>query len=359
MFDKYPNVCVDITPGVELFENLSKNKDTARAFFTKYSTRILYGTDIEVYKSRFGISLKEQDTLDRHNLCHDFLTKEKVFIKGDEKSLLGKEDLVLNGLELNQEVVDNIEYNNFLRRTPKMNEVNIEEVLKELDREKERMIKLEKYNGIPQPYDKIEFYKNFFNSILNNNNQSLKILFIGNSHTYVHDMPNLFKIQAWEKYQIKCHVTMIAHPGWTLEKHLQNPEVRFNILYGEYDYIICQEYAHPFGPIEKLNEGMKLIKAFINQTTSKMVIYPTWAPKNNPPSVQEIMTNAHQNIKNILEKEGLNKVLLAPVDINWVDWMKTNPNIDLYSTDGEHPSFDGSLLISSTILDTIINDLNK
>ena len=28
-----------------------------------------------------------------------------------------------------------------------------------------------------------------------------------------------------------CEVTMIAHGGWYLEQHVQEPDVRFNILY--------------------------------------------------------------------------------------------------------------------------------
>lgn len=174
----------------------------------------------------------------------------------------------------------------------------------------------------------------------------MKVLFIGNSHTYVHDMPLIFKEKA-KNLGIDCHVTMIAHPGWTLEKHNQNPEVKFNILYGDYDYVVCQEYAHPFGPVENLYTGMRILKSYIDETKAKMIIYPTWAPKYNP-DVQTIMSEAHKRIA-----EELN-VSLAPVDIRWVDTLKNNKEIELYGPDGEHPSVAGSNLISQAILDTII-----
>lgn len=178
----------------------------------------------------------------------------------------------------------------------------------------------------------------------------MKVLFIGNSHTYVHDMPLLFKKKVIESGN-DCHVTMIAHPGWTLEKHNANPEVRFNILYGDYDYVVCQEYAHPFGPAENLYKGMRILKNYIDQTKSKMIIYPTWAAKNNP-SAQTVMSEAH---KTIAEELG---DMLAPVDVRWTDIVKNHPEINLFGPDGEHPSDEGSNLIATAIYDTIMSDID-
>ncbi len=174
----------------------------------------------------------------------------------------------------------------------------------------------------------------------------MRVLFIGNSHTYVHDMPLIFKNKMKEN-GIDCFVTMIAHPGWTLEKHNQNPEVKFNILYGDYDYVVCQEYAHPFGPKENLYKGMRILKSYIDQTNAKMIIFPTWAAKYNP-QAQEEMSNAHKYIADVLN------VSLAPVDSRWTDILNNNKDIELFGPDGEHPSIDGSNLIASSIFDTIM-----
>jgi predicted TIM-barrel fold metal-dependent hydrolase len=46
MFDKYPNLYFDITPGGEMFVNFTANYDEAKEFFKKYKDRILYGTDL-------------------------------------------------------------------------------------------------------------------------------------------------------------------------------------------------------------------------------------------------------------------------------------------------------------------------
>ena len=67
--------------------------------------------------------------------------------------------------------------------------------------------------------------------------KSLSILFVGNSHTYYNDMPQLLKTMA-EDDGYDCSVTMLAHPGWFLAQHAAEPEARFNILYGKYDYVV-------------------------------------------------------------------------------------------------------------------------
>ena len=68
-------------------------------------------------------------------------------------------------------------------------------------------------------------------------NKKLRILFIGNSHTYFNDMP-IMVARRFREDGYDCEVTMIAHGGWFLEQHAQEPEVRFNILYVHYDYVV-------------------------------------------------------------------------------------------------------------------------
>ena len=46
LMSRYPNLMVDLTPGIEMYENFSADFDRAGAFFEKYHNRIAYGTDI-------------------------------------------------------------------------------------------------------------------------------------------------------------------------------------------------------------------------------------------------------------------------------------------------------------------------
>jgi hypothetical protein len=44
--DRYPNMYVDLTPGIEMYFNFAADPQHTRQFFMQYQDRIIYGTDI-------------------------------------------------------------------------------------------------------------------------------------------------------------------------------------------------------------------------------------------------------------------------------------------------------------------------
>ena len=182
-------------------------------------------------------------------------------------------------------------------------------------------------------------------------NKSLKILFIGNSHTYFNDMPLMVKRRA-EDEGYACHITMIAHPGWFLAQHVQEPDVRFNILFGKYDYVVLQEHAHPFGPEDKFHEAAAALNAWIREAGSIPVIYECWARKAEP-EIQAHMNEVHAQVADEIG------ALLAPVGENWWSYKKSWPDLEMYADDGEHASPAGSDFAAKYIWYTIFSDLNR
>ena len=179
--------------------------------------------------------------------------------------------------------------------------------------------------------------------------KDIKVLFIGNSHTYVNDLPKLFKEFARiDGYNTEAF--MIAHAGWKLKQHASEPDVKFNILNGKFDYVVLQEHAHPFGPKEEVMDAIRKIDEFIKEAHSKLVIFPTWAKKNER-SVQGFMSEVHREIGKEL------KGIVANVDIDWWNSIDNNPDIDLYGPDGAHASIYGSSLAAKAIWETIKGDL--
>lgn len=163
IFDRCPNVGVDITPGIELFTNMSSNIEKARTFFIKYQDRIYYGTDISRRPKNTDHDFSLIDSEVRGMLCHDFLMKDKVFIKGDERGLLGKEDLNINGLNLPSEVYEKILSGNFIKRAgtnPK--KVNVKEVLAEIERDRIRTEFFASRRGEVANLDVLNYCKAFF-----------------------------------------------------------------------------------------------------------------------------------------------------------------------------------------------------
>ena len=174
----------------------------------------------------------------------------------------------------------------------------------------------------------------------------MRILFIGNSHTYYHDMPQIFKTIC-EENEIDVSVTMLAHGGKGFMFHVNEPEARFNILFGGYDYVILQHTAHPMGDLAEMEEGASQLIEWIRQAGAAPVLYMTWQAKRLGYAEQKPMTDAYLRLA---QKHGC---AVAPVGEVWWNFISQNPEISLFSDDGEHANETGARLAAYTIADTI------
>lgn len=181
--------------------------------------------------------------------------------------------------------------------------------------------------------------------------EALGILFIGNSHTYYNDMPRMVQQRATDA-GYDCRAVMLAHGGWFLAQHVKEPDVRFNILYGGFDYVILQEHAHPFGPDEMFRDAVLALNSMIREAGSIPVIYETWARKFEP-EAQIHMNEVH---KIIASEIG---ALLAPIGENWWTYQRSHPDIEMYAEDGAHASKAGSDFAAKYIWETIRMDMER
>ncbi|MCR4641721.1 MAG: hypothetical protein K5697_06800 [Lachnospiraceae bacterium] len=178
-----------------------------------------------------------------------------------------------------------------------------------------------------------------------------KILFIGNSHTYMHDLPAKVQLLAKEE-GYECDVTMLAHPNWYLKQHVEDHEACFNIKYGHYDYVVLQEHAHPFDHIEEYKEAAKVLTGWIRDAGGVPVIYGTWARRDDEAG-QEPMNKVYRDLATDLN------ALYAPVGESWWSYMHTYPEIELYEGDGAHASEHGTKYAAKIIWVSIEADLKS
>ena len=68
----------------------------------------------------------------------------------------------------------------------------------------------------------------------------MRLLFLGNSHTYYNDMPFL-AAELLRAGGDAVEVAMLTRGGQSLAGHLQNEQTRFNLLYGGWDLCLAQE----------------------------------------------------------------------------------------------------------------------
>ncbi len=176
----------------------------------------------------------------------------------------------------------------------------------------------------------------------------LKVLFIGNSHTYVNDMPYMFQSLANEvQNETEVFSVMLALPGITLGYHSVLPSTRFSLLFGDYDYAVIQQQAHPFMGQEALIREAKEVVKFTKGTKTKVVANMTWAKKSAPEDQQE-MTDAY------LAMAKKYDALLSPTGEAWGKVRKENSNIELFYVDGEHSSPAGAYLTACCFVCTIL-----
>lgn len=100
VFQKYPNVNVDLTPGSEMYGSFGADYEGYRAFFARYADRIEFGTDC----SDEGITV---NNLTHAGIVYRFVTTDEDFDVWDYR---------FKGLNLEEEVQDKILSRNFLRR---------------------------------------------------------------------------------------------------------------------------------------------------------------------------------------------------------------------------------------------------
>lgn len=179
----------------------------------------------------------------------------------------------------------------------------------------------------------------------------IRILFIGNSHTFVNDLPKIVADLAGGN-GIQADVTMIAHGGWYLKQHTKEPDVPFNIKYGNYDYVVLQEHSHPFDHLDYYEEAMETLAGWIHGVGSIPVIFATWSTKREPEK-QELMNETNRR----LAKK--HDTMLAPVGEGWWEQARNYPETDLYWQDGEHASPAGSAFAAKVIWETIYSDYLK
>lgn len=173
----------------------------------------------------------------------------------------------------------------------------------------------------------------------------MKVLFIGNSHTFVHYVPARVA-RFCASHGKPVETTMLTHPGVGLDWHLEQSQTYYNLLYGNYDAVVLQHNAHPFPGRGSLLQAGERIAALVPAETEKY-LYMTWSEKNNPQG-QEAMSTAYEELGRRIG------ATVCPVGRVWQQVRKDHPEEELYFTDGEHSSVLGASLAGAVIGRTLL-----
>lgn len=175
--------------------------------------------------------------------------------------------------------------------------------------------------------------------------QPLRVLFIGNSYTYVNNLPWLTqRLSVSARETRRLETDMVTVGGATLKNHWERGEALKRIQNERWDYVVLQEQSTlPMTQPEVMYEYARLFDAEIKQVNARTVFYLTWA-KQNRPQTQQILTDSYTTIAEELKAE------VAPVGLAWQKVQKENPKLKLYYRDESHPSPIGSYVAACLTL---------
>jgi hypothetical protein len=111
----------------------------------------------------------------------------------------------------------------------------------------------------------------------------LKVLFIGNSYTYVNDLPALVVALADAAGGRRIEVDRSLEGGYTFQQHVQEGNAIEKIREKRWDLVVLQEQSlQPLIGRDSMEKYARLLNAEIKRQGAKTVFYLTWARQNIP-----------------------------------------------------------------------------
>ena len=192
----------------------------------------------------------------------------------------------------------------------------------------------------------------------------MKVLFIGNSYTYYHDVDQKFKGFA-DAVGIPVEVERITKGGYSFAHYLDHENeygarVAAALDVGGYDYVVLQEQSiraltDPAG----FYSGVRGLSKMIRKSDATPVLYSTWGRKTGHAVLAERgWTNESMTWGLCAAYSAIGRELDVPVafvGLAFFDIYTGQSGIELYNDDLTHPSNAGSYLAAATLFARIFD----
>ena len=175
----------------------------------------------------------------------------------------------------------------------------------------------------------------------------MQVLFIGNSLTYVNELPKMLMELAKAGKQPPLRYEQETPGGCTLEKHWKDGKALAKIQSRNWDFVVLQESsAGPLLNRDSMFEYAKKFNAQIKKQGAKTLLYMTWAEQDKPGD-QAAISNAYLDLAKDLRAE------IAPVGMAWEKALKADKKLALHRADKKHPTPAGTYLAACVFYATI------
>jgi hypothetical protein len=168
--------------------------------------------------------------------------------------------------------------------------------------------------------------------------KAVRVLFIGNSFTFVNDLPKMIAELAEAGKQPPLEHERETPGGASFEKHWKDGKAAKKIAAGPWDFVVLQEQSQrPLVNRPLMFEYAAKLDGEIRKHGAKTLLYQTWAVQDQPEQ-QPALSKAYLDLGTELNAR------VAPVGIAWQKALEDNPKLVLHSADKSHPSKAGTYL---------------
>lgn len=181
----------------------------------------------------------------------------------------------------------------------------------------------------------------------------VRILFLGNSYTYVNDLPGVFRDLARSAGQ-NVETGMIADGGETLAQHAASSADAQALGGAHWQFVVLQEQSE-IPSVDTFRQGQMYPAARSLVTTIRAngampVLLETWAHQGGWPdyrldyaAMQAAIDQGYGTLAGEL------KVSVAPAGQAWQAAAEQAPGISLWQSDGSHPAPAGTFLAACAL----------
>lgn len=186
---------------------------------------------------------------------------------------------------------------------------------------------------------------------------SISVLFIGNSYVYVNDLPTVFSNLTTSLGDIAT-VDSKASGGFTFQNQLNDPATHTKIHARPWDFVVLQgQSQEPSFPTSQVNSSTLppavalADSVYANNYCSQAMYFMTWGRQVGDPQWDSINTFDKMNGRlrdAYVRISDSAQGCVAPVGVAWKYVRDNFPTINLYQADGSHPSVEGTYLAACT-----------
>ncbi len=176
-----------------------------------------------------------------------------------------------------------------------------------------------------------------------------KILFVGDSFTYLHMLPWAVAFFAENNQKVRPDVYQLLAPNWTLEQYVKEGVFQTILQENKINYVVLQEnQKRVLTKPDKMFDATGKLAQIATNFGARVIVFEVWADKLRSDDQKEI-SEVSQRMANLLFAK------YAAVGDAFFRLDHKTAKMDLYATDTHNTSDQGAYLAACVLYETIFD----